>query len=108
MECNIKYRGERYQYLIDKFFDGVPLEKRTQINNYFGMLESCMGECSSFFFGDHFCMASFGYDIQCPYLGDRVNGGNPFAKCKYLDEVRGVIDENSYIVPYFFRNPPKC
>ncbi|MFP4402541.1 MAG: hypothetical protein ACLFPL_04915 [Candidatus Nanoarchaeia archaeon] len=79
-----KKEQDRYLYLINKFFNGQTLWERTQLENENGLVGLCMGECSTFIYGDHFCLASHNSDMQCQYAGERVNGGNPFQLCNYF------------------------
>lgn len=101
---NTKDEQERYLYLINKFFDGKTLWERTKIDNNSGLVGLCMGECSIFIHGDYFCRASFGNDISCPYAGERVDGGNPFQKCGYFEELLKNIKGEKCVDPEYFRN----
>ena len=97
----------RYLYLITKFFNGKTLWERTKLEQGGGLVERCMGECSSDFFGDQFCLASSTVDIECPYAGNRVEGGNPYQMCDYF---KNLYKQNpsANIVPELFQNPKRC
>ncbi|MFT4244797.1 MAG: hypothetical protein ACMXYB_05080 [Candidatus Woesearchaeota archaeon] len=98
---------KRYLYLITKFFEGETLWERTKLEQEGGLIERCMGECSSEFFGDYFCLASSKNNITCPYARNRVEGGNPYQICSYFKELHEQ-NPRSNLVYELFQNPRRC
>ena len=94
---------ERYLYLIQKFFGGKTLWDRTELECEGGLIERCMGECSSDLHGKPFCLASFRVDVECPYAGNRVKGGNPYHTCTYFSILAQNMNSGG-INPENFRN----
>ena len=92
----------RYFYLIHKFFKGKSLKDRTKIENEGGLLEACMGECSTVMYGLPYCRISLRGSLQCSYLANVRQPHNPFFVCNYFYKL-GEQKPQSAIVPELFR-----
>ena len=71
---------ERYEYLVNKFFDGVSLAERTRIDR--SLLDYCWGCVSTEIYGFRCCRISINRFIQCPYSSANKDH-NGFNRCLF-------------------------